>query len=147
MEKGKGTYINHSFDFLGYTFRQRVCKSKHGNLFVGFNPAVSSSALKSMRAKTKKLNWRNRSELSLYDIAKRYNPVLRGWLNYYGKYNRSSLYSVWGHFNKTLISWAMLKYKPLRKHKTRARRFLEKVFESNPSLFVHWKFGIVGELA
>jgi RNA-directed DNA polymerase len=145
--KRKGNHINHSFDFLGYTFRQRVCKSKDGNLFVGFNPAVSKSALKSMRAKTKKLNWRNRSELSLNDIAKRYNPVLQGWLNYYGKYNCSSLYSVWGHSNKTLISWAMLKYKPLRKRKTRARRFLEKICESNPSLFVHWKYGVVGELA
>jgi len=145
--KRKEKYINHSFDFLGYTFRQRVCKSKHGNLFVGFTPAVSKRALKSMRAKTKKLNWRNRTELSLSDIAKKFNPVLQGWLNYYGKYNRSSMYSVWSHFNKTLVCWAMHKYKPLRKRKIRATRFLEKILESNPSLFIHWRIGMVGAFA
>ena len=126
----KGKYPNTSFDFLGYTFRPRVCKnSKLNKLFVGFSPAVSKTALKSMRAKTKKLNWRNRTELSLNDIAKRYNRVLQGWLNYYGRYNRSALYAVWHHFNKTLVAWAMHKYKPFRGHKTRAVSFLVKIAE------------------
>ena len=144
----KGGYTNTSFDFLGYTFRRRGCKSnKQGNLFVGFTPAVSNTALKSMRAKTKKLNWRNRTELSLNDIAKRYNRVLQGWLNYYGKYNRSSLYSVWSHFNKTLVAWAMHKYKSLRGRKTRATNFLLEIAERQPCLFVHWREGMLGAFA
>jgi len=141
-------YINTSFDFLGYTFRRRVCKSrKYDTLFVGFTPAVSNTALKSMRAKTKQLNWRNRTEISLNDIAKRYNRVLQGWLNYYGKYNRSSLYSVWRHFNKTLVAWAMHKYKSFRGHKTRAMNFLLRIAEKQPNLFVHWREGMVGAFA
>jgi RNA-directed DNA polymerase len=30
-----------SFDFLGYTFRRRIVKSRHGNFFNSFTPAVS----------------------------------------------------------------------------------------------------------
>jgi len=108
----------------GYTFRPRVCKaSKYNRLFVGFTPAVSKAALKSMRAKTRKLNWRNRTNLSLNEIAERYNPILQGWINYYGKYNRSALYPVWRHFNRTLVAWAMHKCKPLERRKTKRQTF------------------------
>ena len=100
-----------------------------------------------MRAKTKNLNWRNRTGLSLNDIAKRYNRVLQGWLNYYGKYNRSSVYSVWRHFNKTLVAWAMHKYKPFRGRKTRATNFLLGIAERQPYLFVHWRERMVGAFA
>ena len=116
-----------SFDFLGYTFQPRLVKNtKRNSLFVSFTPAVSKSALKSMRAKTRQFEWRNRTDLSLNEIARRYNPVLSGWLNYYRRYRRSAMYPVWRHFNKTLVAWAMRKYKPLQRHKTRAAIFLEK---------------------
>ena len=45
----KGQYENTSFDFLGYTFRRRVCKDRKRNrVFVSFNPAVSMVSLKAM---------------------------------------------------------------------------------------------------
>ena len=89
---------NTSFDFLGYTFRRRSCKnSKKNTIFINFTPAVSKSALNAMRAKTKAYNLRNRTDLSLKDIARWYNPVLQGWINYYGKYNRSALYPYIEH--------------------------------------------------
>ena len=66
----KGTYPNTQFDFLGYTFRARTVKnSKKNSLFVSFTPAVSSKAVTAMRQKTRKLNYRNRTDLSLADIA------------------------------------------------------------------------------
>ncbi|MHA7840315.1 MAG: transposase [Gammaproteobacteria bacterium] len=37
-----------------------------------------SLPLKSMRATTRKFNWRNRTDLSLNEIARRYNPILNG---------------------------------------------------------------------
>jgi group II intron reverse transcriptase/maturase len=129
-----------SFDFLGYTFQPRLVKNrKRNSLFVSFTPAVSKSALKSMRAKTRQFNWRNRTDLSLNEIARRFNPVLSGWLNYYGRYRRSAMYPVWRHFNKTLVAWVMRKYKPLQRHKTRAAIFLEKIAEKEPHLFAHWR--------
>ncbi len=144
----KGKYHQTSFDFLGYTFRPRLVKnSKRNSLFVSFTPAVSKAALKSMRATTKKFNWRNRADLSLNDIAKRYNPVLSGWLYYYGQYQRSALYPVWRHFNKTLVAWAMRKYKRFRHRKTWASRFLENIAEKEPHLFVHWRAGMRGAFA
>jgi RNA-directed DNA polymerase len=139
---------NKTFDFLGYTFRARVCKNtKRNSLFVNFTPAVSKVALKTMRAKTRKDNLRNRTDLSLKEIAKWYNPILQGWLNYYGRYSRSWLYPVWRHFNKTLIAWAMRKYRHFRQRKTRASLFLEKIMRQQPKLFVHWRNGMKGAFA
>jgi RNA-directed DNA polymerase len=144
----RGKYHTTSFDFLGYTFRPRTVKnSKRNSMFVSFTPAVSKAAQKSMRATTRKFNWRNRTDLSLNDIAKRYNPVLNGWLYYYGRYQRSAMYPVWRHFNKTLIAWAVRKYKRLRNRKVWAAKFLERISKKQPNLFAHWRAGMQGAFA
>jgi RNA-directed DNA polymerase len=144
----KKDYPNKSFDFLGYTFRARLCKnSRRNSMFMNFTPAVSKEALKSMRAMTRKYDLSNRTDLSLADIARWYNPILRGWLNYYGKYSRSALYPVWRHFNKTLVAWARRKYKLLQRHKTKAGLFIERISVEQPNLFVHWRAGMRGAIA
>jgi RNA-directed DNA polymerase len=146
--KRKEKYPNKSFDFLGYTFRARVCKNtKRNSIFVNFTPAVSKKALKGMRSRTRKDDIRNRTDLSLRQIAKWYNPILQGWMNYYGSYTRSGMYPVWRHFNKTLVAWAMRKYKHYNHHKTRASKFLEKISKEKPQLFVHWRKGMIGAFA
>ena len=144
----KGDAENTKFDFLGYTFRPRMAKnSKRNTLFCNFTPAVSKTALKSMRAKIRELNFRNRTELSLEEIAKMCNPILSGWIMYYGKFYPSALYPVYRHFNKSLVAWAMRKYKRFKGHKTNASLFLESVAEKRPHLFVHWKNRTVGAFA
>jgi hypothetical protein len=133
-----------SFTFLGYTFRARTCKNtKHNKLFTRFTPAVSKEALKSMRAKMRRSNIRHMTDLSIEAIADWYNPILQGWLNYYGRYTKSALYPIWRHFNKTLVAWAMRKYKMLRS-KTKASRFIMRICKNQPNLFVHWRAGMVG---
>jgi RNA-directed DNA polymerase len=144
----KGKYPNTQFDFLGYTFRPRLVKNrKRNSMFVNFTPAVSNAALKSMRQTTRKGNFRNRSNLSLAEIARLHNPILRGWLGYYGRFCRSAMYPVLRHFNRTLVAWAMKKFKRLHGHKIRASRFLKGIAEKCPYLFVHWQQGMVGEFA
>jgi RNA-directed DNA polymerase len=144
----KGRYPTTEFDFLGYTFRRRAVKNrKRNSMFVSFTPAVSNKAVKAMRQTTRKLNYRNRTDLSLADIARMHNPILRGWLAYYGRFYRSAMYPVFRHFNKTLVSWAMKKYKRLKGHKIRASRFLEHLSETRSYLFVHWRQGMVGSFA
>jgi RNA-directed DNA polymerase len=144
----KKKYPKTEFDFLGYTFRRRLVKnSKRNSMFVSFTPAVSKAALKSMRAKTREKNFRNRTELSLQDIANMYNPVLRGWIEYYGRYCRSGLYPVFRHVNKTLVAWTMRKYKRFKDRKTQASIFMEKIAEKEPSLFAHWRVGMIGAFA
>jgi RNA-directed DNA polymerase len=144
----KGTYPNTKFDFLGYTFRRRPMKSqRNGALFLGFNPAVSVKALESMRKKTRELNYRKRTELSLRDISRLHNPILRGWVAYYGRFHPSALAPMFRHFNRTLVAWAMRKYKPLKRHKKRARLFLKNLAEKESYLFVHWERGVIGVFA
>lgn len=143
-EKRKDTYPNISFEFLGYCFRQRSSmNSKNGKLFMNFTPGVSKTAMKTMRSETRNSGLRNRSDMSLEDIAKYYNPVLRGWIEYYGRYNRWALYQVFRHFNLTLVAWAMSKFKKLRNRKAKAAVFMRKISERQPELFPHWKLGMV----
>jgi RNA-directed DNA polymerase len=79
--KRKGKYPNVKFDFLGYCFRPRLVRRFRDNsLFGGFNPAVSPAATKAMRATIRDLNLRRQTQLSLQDIARQINPLLRGWI-------------------------------------------------------------------
>jgi RNA-directed DNA polymerase len=135
----KGRYPRTSFDFLGYTFRPRLVKnSRRNSLFISFTPAVSARACTAMRQRTRRWNLRNRTDLDLPAIAALSNPVLRGWMQYYGRFCRSALMPVLRHFDRMLVAWAMRKYKRLNGHKTRASRFIERIRERNPGLFVHW---------
>ena len=147
-ERRTGDYHNTAFDFLGYTFRRRSCKDGRANqMFLGFSPAVSQSAMKEMRRKIRKTRIRSRTDLSLSEIAEWINPVLRGWLSYYGAFYRSEMYRLIRHFNKTLVRWAMRKYKSLRFSKHRAVALLERVAQQRPGLFVHWERGMKGAFA
>jgi RNA-directed DNA polymerase len=76
---------------------------------------------------------------SLEDLSRMFNPVLRGWLNYYGRFHRSALYCVWQHMDAYLTRWLMRKYKRLARHKTRAWRRLDELKAQNPNAFVHWQ--------
>ena len=146
--KRKKEYANQSFKFLGYTFRARSCKNRKDNtLFENFTAAVSKEALKSMRATIKGTKVRRCTELSLEEIAKRFNPILRGWLNYYGRYTRSAMNGVWRYFNMTLVAWARKKYRRFNRSRTQAGTFVERIAKKCPKLFVHWQIGVVGVFA
>jgi RNA-directed DNA polymerase len=138
-DRRRREYPNTEFDFLGYGFRGReVMNSKTNEKFLGFTPAVSKASLKSMRDKTRSHKIYRRTDMSLNDIAKMFNPILIGWIEYYGRYNRSALYPVLRHFNKTLITWAKRKF---GKTKTRASNLLRNIEKREPQLFAHWKMG------
>ena len=144
----KGNYEHTSFDFLGYTFRRRVVKNrKRNSLFVSFTPAVSKIALKAMRRKIRELKVRSRTDLNIAQIAGWLNPMINGWMSYYGRYYRSALYAVFRHINRTLVRWVRRKYKSLRRHKIRASKFLEGILRRSPRLFAHWRAGMVGAFA
>ena len=144
----KRTYPNVKFDFLGYCFRPRLVKRFRDNkLFCGFNPAVSVSAMQAMRATIRDLNIRRQTQRSLNDIADLLNPLLRGWLGYYGRFAPSALYPVLRYVNQTLVAWAMRKFKRFKDHKIRASRFLQRLSKERPDLFAHWKIGMIGTFA
>lgn len=146
--KRKGKYPNIKFDFLGYCFRPRLVRRFRDNtLFCGFNPAVSVSALKAMRSAIRDLNLRRQTQLSLHDIAPRINPLVRGWIEYYGRYAPSALYPLLRYVNQTLLAWAMRKFKRFKGHKIRASHFLQRLAADRPDLFAHWQLGMTGTFA
>lgn len=140
-DRRRGSYPNEKFDFLGYTFRPREAKDRSGKLFVGFNPAVSQEAAKSMRQTMRKWKLHRRADKELLDLSRRYNPMIRGWVNYYGKYYKTSLYPTFCHLNRTLIRWAMRKYKRFGIHQRRAAHWLGGIARRDPQLFAHWQMG------
>lgn len=91
----KGQYATTEFTFLGYTFRRRLTfNSKRQSIFVNFTLAVSHEARKAMQAEVRSWRLRPRSDLKIKDIAALVNPILRGWITYYGAYHRSALSPV-----------------------------------------------------
>lgn len=140
-------YCNTKFTFLGYEFRQREARNlKTNRVFMSFSPAISKSAEKSILAHVRQSGVRNRSNLSLEEVAQLYNPILRGWINYYGYYHRTAMGAIMRHFDLTLIAWAMKKYGKLNRHKKRAAQFMQNVKNARPELFEHWKQGLLGAL-
>ncbi len=133
-----GTYDNEQFDFLGYTFRIRKVKARSGKFFAGFNPAISNRAIKSIRQRIS--NWciQRWTTKSINEIASMFRAVIRGWLNYYGKYYKSKLFDVLRHIDQMLIKWALKKYKRLKGSRRKAYAWLSRVASRNPGLFPHW---------
>ncbi len=97
----RGSYPNEKFDFLGYTFRARRSKNRWGKYFINFSPAVSNQAATKMRREMRRWRLHLRSDKALDDLAHMWNPVLRGWINYYGRFYKSALHPVFRQLNRT----------------------------------------------
>ena len=131
------------FDFLGYTFRPRRSKNRHGKFFINFTPGVSRKSSKAMRLKIRQWRMHLKPDKAIEDLSRMFNPVIRGWINYFGRFYKSELYSVLRHMNRALVHWARKKYKKLSRHRRRAEHWLGRVAKRSPWLFAHWKMGIL----
>jgi hypothetical protein len=105
----RGSYEHERFSFLGYTFRPRLSKNRFGKHFVNFTPAVSDDAKKRIGREIRSWRVNCRSDKSLSDLARMFNPIVQGWINYYGRFYKSMLYLVLGRINEYLVRWAMRK--------------------------------------
>lgn len=139
----RGNYPEQKFDFLGFTFRPRRAKNRRGKLFVGFTPAISNRAKKSICDTMRRWKMHRQTDKSLDELARVVNPVLRGWINYYGRFYKSALYRVFQHLNNILVQWASRKYKRLRGYDQRASQWLQGIFHRQPKLFAHWQLSQV----
>ena len=138
----KGTYSNESFDFLSYTFQPRRSKTRKGRFFINFSPAVSEQAAKDMRDTIRSWKLPKRSDQSIEELSRMFNPIVRGWLQYYGRYYRSALYASLRVLDRNLARWAKRKYKKLRRHHRRARHWIARLARRAPMLFAHWLMGV-----
>jgi RNA-directed DNA polymerase len=130
------------FTFLGYTFRPRKAVDKYGRIYVNFSPAVSREALRKMRQEVRSWHLQLKCDKELGDLSMMFNPVLRGWANYYGRFYPTAMRSLWRHVNDYLTRWMQRKYKRLSRHVIRASRALGKLAASSPRAFVHWERGV-----
>ena len=134
-----GSYEHEQFTFLSYTFRPRWSKNtKSGKYFVGFLPAVSAEASKEMRRQIKRWRLHLHSGRSLQDLADWMNPIVRGWIHYYGRFYKTALDPTLKRINDYLLRWARRKYKRLSGRR-RAWTWLQSVARRCPSLFAHWR--------
>ena len=135
--KRRGSFEQVSFTFLGYTFRPRKSRQKDGSFYVGFLPAVSPEALKAMGKQVRAWRIHLRTGLDLTDLAARINPIVLGWMNYYGRFYRSALHRFLQRINTYLMRWAQKKYRRLRSFKRFQAWWTALVFRE-PGLFRHW---------
>ncbi len=137
--KRRGDHEHTSFTFLGFAFRARKARSKDGAYFTSFLPAISPEALKAKSAELRKMRIHRRTNLSLDDLAKWLNPIVAGWMNYYGRYYRSAVYPLLQRVSTYMKRWAGKKYKRLRAH-NRFRRWWLGLLAREPGLFAQWKW-------
>src|SRR6202022_4615547 len=136
------THPNEKFDFLGYTFRPRRSKNRKGKFFINFSPGVSNKAAKAIRDTIRSWNLTRRSDKAIEDLSRMFNPMIRGWLQYYGRYYRSALYPAMRALDRDLAFWAKRKYKKLRGHLRRATHWIDRISRRAPALFAHWQMGV-----
>ena len=134
-------YPRMRFDFLGYTFRPRRCVDKRGRVHPNFLPAISPSSKKEINRRIRSWHVQLKSEKELSDLSGMFNPILRGWQNYYGRFYPSALQQLWRNFNDYLVRWVRRKFKRFSWHKRLARVYLDRLARVRPHLFVHWQLG------
>ncbi|WP_405688320.1 group II intron reverse transcriptase/maturase [Streptomyces sp. NBC_00057] len=136
--KRRGSYEQTAFTFLGYTFRARRGQDRHGRQFLSFNPAVSREALKKMGREVRSWHLHTRSDLSFYELARRINPVVAGWINYYGRFRPWELIPFGMRINAYLVRWIRQKYKRLAA-KRKATAKMQEIARRYPRMFAHWR--------
>ena len=128
------------FDFLGYTYKAVYIKCKDGKLRNNFIASASQKACKNLRDKIKGLKLHKMSGSSINIIAQAINPIVRGWINYFGKYNASALKYTIKCIESRIVRWAMNKYKYFRGRRQRAEKWLSELRNREPKLFAHWSY-------
>jgi RNA-directed DNA polymerase len=131
----RGKFDRIEFTFLGFTFRPREAVNKHGRHFTGFLPAVSRQALKRMSRRVRDWHLHRRTGLDSKELAQMINPVIRGWLAYYGRFYHSALAPLLYRINTYLLRWIRKKYRVGWKE---AIRRMAEGYARSPRAFAHW---------
>lgn len=132
-----------SFTFLSYSFQPRRRPGMYNPLqqITVFTAAISCRAKAFIRQRIREVFNPRNINISLHEVANRLNPKIRGWLNYYCKFNHRMAEKVFEYLNGLIRRWMSEKYK-LRSEKVVIDKYREYV-QSNKEQFVHWKKGII----
>lgn len=135
--KRRGRFPVVSFTFLGFMFCPRASRDRQGRTFLAFLPAISPQALKKIGRVVRRWRLHRRIFHTFDELARAINPIVAGWMQYYGRFYRSKLSPVLARINAYLVRWIRNKYR--RFDATRAaHRKLAELAASQPRLFRHW---------
>jgi group II intron reverse transcriptase/maturase len=135
----RGNHPDTEFTFLGFTFRARKARNtRTGVNFTSFLPAVSKQALKRMGETARAWRLHRRTGMSPTGVARMINPIIRGWMQYYGAFYPTALRPFLRRINAYLMRYTRTKYEHLRSWK-KALANWRHVTHHAPSLFYHWR--------
>jgi hypothetical protein len=135
----RGTFGCTSFTFLGYTFRPRASRDQQGRNFTAFLPAISTDALKRISRVVRHWRLHRRIYHTWEELAAGINPIVAGWMQYYGRFYRSALYRLLARINAYLVRWIRNKYRRLAGVRVSRRKFAE-LTQATPALFAQWRW-------
>ncbi|GHD76353.1 hypothetical protein GCM10010317_092740 [Streptomyces mirabilis] len=141
----RGSFEHEAFPFLGYTFRATRNRTRHGRLFLSFEPAVSQDALKRIGREVRSWQLHTRSDLSFNELARWVNPMVAGWINYFDRFRPWEPHPLWMRINAYLVRWIRQKYKRL-KAKRKATAKLREIVQRYPRMFAHWRLTVDASL-
>jgi hypothetical protein len=135
----RGSYEHTSFTFLGFTFRARKARSRKGVNFTGFLPAISTDALNKISGEVRRWRIHLRTGQTFAGLARAINPIVRGWMQYYGAFYRTALRPLLQRINAYLVRWIRKKYKRFSGFK-KAKRCRDGITQRHPRMFAHWQW-------
>ena len=100
----RGSHEHPSFTFLGFTFRARKARNRYGTNFASFLPAISKDALTKISRTVRSWRLHRQTGHSLAGLARAINPVVRGWMQYYGAFYRTALHPLLQRINAYLMA-------------------------------------------
>jgi len=131
------------FDFLGFSFQPRPSAAKNGRMFLGYDCAISQSSKNKIISKIRETKFQRWTNRSIEEIAEFFNAKIRGWINYYGKFRKHKLNSLFRVLENRIIEWVRRRYKHLRNSYIKASKWFYRFKKNNKELFVHWKMGFI----
>ncbi len=139
----KEKHPNNSFDFLGFSFQPRTTKAKKSKkLFLSFDCAISIGSRKEIAEKLRLMKVEKLSFRSIVGVAQHLNPMIRGWINYFGIFRMSEMNKVFRLLSNRLVRWARKRYKRYKTSLKRAFGWLKRIREQFPYLFHHWRYAL-----
>lgn len=129
------------FDFLGFSFQPIRNQLRAGGSFMQYDCKMSRKSKVRITQTLREMNFHNKSQITIQDLANKLNPKIRGWIQYYGKISKRSLQPVFYYLHHRMIRWILNKYKRFKGSKVKAVAWLKIVGKSYPNLFYHWELG------
>lgn len=121
------------FDFLGFTIRPGAYNHK-GTIKAMPGIFVSQKSKTGILQKFRDMAMHKRRR-PIEAIARMVNPIARGIIAYYHRFQQNDMRSVWNQLNTRLLKWVKWE-KDL--YKKAAVKYLKTKYKEAPRLFEHW---------